>query len=324
MKPSEDEDDDETSSSGSSSSDLDPDSDSPPDQVSSNAPAATGGANDDETSPSGSSFSSSNDSEPDQGKQTKTFVRSAYPITPDTSIDEPKIKSIQTLTEPVPPGHGKPGTRKRNARRKARAALNRLKESGELPQDAILEDLRKYRKEEAWSNRQGPDPETRELVALRNSTTNHMQSIGKNDHPLASFSKQERFAKFIEKRQALLDSLHSDGGIDVTAEKEGEESARAEASDKQEAEAEDAQDEHVNEPASQCELPLAGEPDTNEPVATEVSGPAATQPVGGESNPADVQVPDSLPKEPEPTPVKDTRSKLHGAAASCIHAIGRG
>lgn len=204
---SENESGDTTSSSGKSSSDLDSDSDAAPDQLSSKVEKK--GKEDDDSS--SSSPTSRSGSDPRHGKRDEkksaTDLRTPSALRGKTSAETEKR---QVENPPVPPGGGKQTTKIRNIRRKASAALKFHKAKGDLHEDATPEDLIRL-KEQDGSSIPPWMKEMRSKLAINVSDKS-------NDKQKNLEKGEEDAFEIAARRDALLSSLQSEGGIDVSIE----------------------------------------------------------------------------------------------------------
>lgn len=202
---SEDELEDATSSSGTSSSDADLDSDPTPNQLSRKVPNE---GKEDEKSP-GSSSTSCSDPTLGHGKKDKTEIQHVTPNTAFGDIPAEVSKKTPASNPPVPPGGGKQSTRMRNLRRKASAALKFHKAKGDLRDDATIEDLIRLKEQNSSSIPPW-------MMEMRSKL--HSNLSNRSNSKRTGFEKERKdAADLAAKRDLLLQSLRSQGGIDVSS-----------------------------------------------------------------------------------------------------------
>lgn len=261
-----------TSSSGTSSSSSDSESDSAPKQLSSKVMKRV----EEEKKLSQSSSTSLSGSKPgseiqDNRKSTKSHG------TPKVSVGETSMELTEKTPipqPPVPPGGGKQSTRMRNMRRKASAALKYWKSNGDLDDKATIEDLIRLKEERGTSI----PPWMAEMRSKLDSSPPDDMTDKQNDR----VAKKQDMTDVAARKEALLRSLQSQGGIDVSVGlQQTYEGYVLTPEDKRQTERDDA-----------------------------FSG-SQTRPAGSSSD--TIRVPDSLPKDVEPTPVTAQSTKIQPA-----------
>ena len=261
-----------TSSSGTSSSSSDSESDSAPKELSSKVMKRV----EEEKNLSQSSLTSLSGSKPGSEIQDKRESAKSHG-TPNISVKETPTELTEKIPipqPPVPPGGGKQSTRMRNMRRKASAALKYWKANGDLDDKATIEDLIRLKEERSTS--------IPPWMAEMRSKLDSSPSVDMTDKQNDRVAKKKDMTDVAARKEALLRSLQSQGGIDVSVGLQ------------------QTYEGHVLTPE-----------DKRQRERDDAFSGSQTLHAGSSSD--TIQVPDSLPKDVEPTPVTFHITKIQPA-----------
>ena len=286
--PSEDEmgDDDETSSSGTSSSNTESDSKSASDKASFNA-RKSGNA-------SSSSFTVRNSSDSVRAERGQKPISATEDVKTSASVGEivTEVKDGSATHPPVPPGSGKQKTRTRNLRRKASAALKLHKANGDLPETATKADFIRFIEQTGTT----PHPWMQKLGSRVGAEMIETINDGRDD-----LGEEQQDTSQIAAKRLVLD-LQDEYGNDVTAEDEIPKAVPAAADAKRGNKSENVESKQGEEPANRKASPSVKESKPKQPPIPENSRSPALRFIEAASDSAIVQVPDSLPRDTQPSP----------------------